>query len=331
MCNMDCNTEDCFYDFGKCFGCALGCMNSMVGDRHCDIPCFTIECGFDGNDCFSHFCNENCAYEMIGDGQCNSHCYTENCNYDGGDCNNECSPGCYWFMINDELCEPACITESCGYDIKDCNNTIWVALGANGIGTQDSPFGTIQEALANLTLGVSTVFISQGIYYFNEKIIINAQGGLFLQGEGIVEIRYLSPNCSIVFKNMSVVSINNIIFDGSELWMKGCDSDLCRFIDYWECFNSSICNNSHGHSAPYNSIYVQKYQYYCVNYIPLSIFQAESTGQVLINSFTIQNSDFIGHFISSTDSSLALKNNLYHLKATIYIILSFFIILTIIL
>ena len=311
-CDLDCNIKACYYDNYECYDCALGCVTSMIGDGTCNVECFTYECKYDGNDCFNG-CSDQCSASMIGDGNCDEDCFNEACQFDDHDCDDECSPGCYPYMIGDFMCEPECMTAACGYDLQDCEVNLWVSQGNSGDGSQLEPFGTVQEAL--LAVGdyqVVNITIEAGTYYFNESIFLNIQAVVFLQGCAGVEFRYLSPNISINFTNLVEVSISNVDFDGSELWVPGCDDDFCRFMQIWAC-GLDTCHNSFGQE--YNETLVLDLSLWDNCYFDhlLQIFVFDSVSLGVIKNITVKNTDFFGNLVSSVSSSLSVTEVLvYH-------------------
>lgn len=304
-CDLICNSPSCFYDNGECFGCSLGCLEAMVSDGVCQGACYVPECEYDGIDCVD-MCKHGCSPDMIGDGNCDSACNTESCDFDGGDCYEQCSPGCYSYMIGDELCETECITDPCGYDFDDCQSSVWVQQGSGGDGSESSPFSSLEEALESVVSGVVSIYILEGTYYFNRSLTLDANAAVFIYGLGSVEFRYLSPNVTLEFSNLLAVAISNITFDGSELWMQGCDSDACRFVRNWLC-DANACYNSQGQSVPQSSIYVQNYWKYCYNPL-INFFTLNSVATATISNINLQNSDFIGSLVKSNQSSLAVHN-----------------------
>lgn len=305
VCDKECNLKGCVYDNSECGDCSIGCLTEMLGDGICNLECFVDVCDYDVFDCYGG-CNDKCTSSMIGDGNCDADCLTEACSFDGDDCLEQCAPGCYDFMIEDWMCESECMTESCGYDIADCNTTVWVTSGANGDGSEAFPYGTIQEALYSIFEGYVNIIVSEGVYYIDETIFLFAQAAVVITGVGNVEVRFLSPNYGIFFYDFALVSVNNITFDGSELFMQGCNEDLCRFIQNWYC--ADTCVNDFGKEIQSGTIYSIDYYEFCTNSSLLSIFTLENVGKGVFKDITIKNTEFLSNLVKSTGSSLEVSN-----------------------
>ena len=103
MCDIKCYNEACNWDGGECdekYGkegevdisiCAVGCLNTMVGDGHCDRECMRISrCNYDAGDCTDSFCAFECLDTMVNNGVCDQACrFSKEYDYDGADCKNE--------------------------------------------------------------------------------------------------------------------------------------------------------------------------------------------------------------------------------------------------
>ena len=104
--------------------CAIGCLNSQVGDGVCDLDCMRAEsCENDKGDCDGTYCAFNCLHTMVGNGTCNKECqFSAECDFDGGDCPGNCSPWCTNNAVGNIVeCNPACLTEECNWDGGDCD------------------------------------------------------------------------------------------------------------------------------------------------------------------------------------------------------------------
>ncbi len=44
---IECNSNECGWDWGDCGYCAPGCFKSMIEDRSCHEPCNKLICAFD--------------------------------------------------------------------------------------------------------------------------------------------------------------------------------------------------------------------------------------------------------------------------------------------
>eukprot|EP00727_Mastigamoeba_balamuthi_P014779 m51a1_g9927 putative peptidase c14 (696) ;mRNA; f:10099-13028 len=96
-----------------------GCPAKHLGNGHCNMLCYTEECGWDGGDCASN-CSEGCTMAMLGNNVCDPVCASDDCAVDNYACSGLCDARCLQSMVNDGVCQPDCLTPSCQYDGRDC-------------------------------------------------------------------------------------------------------------------------------------------------------------------------------------------------------------------
>jgi hypothetical protein len=48
---LECNSNECGWDWGDCGYCAQGCFKSMIENRACDEPCNNEMCDYDDGAC----------------------------------------------------------------------------------------------------------------------------------------------------------------------------------------------------------------------------------------------------------------------------------------
>jgi hypothetical protein len=72
-------------------GCPINCETKKLGDSVCDPECYSLECHYDGLDCYSEAfpltgCSANCTKEMLLDNFCSPYCDIFECGFDLGVC-----------------------------------------------------------------------------------------------------------------------------------------------------------------------------------------------------------------------------------------------------
>eukprot|EP00727_Mastigamoeba_balamuthi_P014778 m51a1_g9926 putative proclotting enzyme (686) ;mRNA; f:6928-9753 len=122
-CNMLCYSEECGWDGGDCarLNCSGGCDAAKLANNVCDVECATEECAIDNYAC-SNLCADRCLASMVNDGVCQPSCMAAaNCNYDGSDCAKQfCDPKCPPALVGNGECNPECYNGKCGHDGGDC-------------------------------------------------------------------------------------------------------------------------------------------------------------------------------------------------------------------
>lgn len=110
VCNPQCVTPECLYDFGDC------CDFSTLNTDDCSDECYSWQFDFGGELCRvepSEYCP--CDKSHLGDGRCHEECNMAVCLYDYGDC-------CEAWMLNNGICDPWCNNHAFHYDGGDCAN-----------------------------------------------------------------------------------------------------------------------------------------------------------------------------------------------------------------
>lgn len=305
VCDLECNSKYCFYDNYVCYGCSVGCLYQMIGDGECNLACYVKECNYDLFDCFG-ICNDQCEPNFIGNGICDFECFTEQCAYDNGDCDGQCAIDCLWSDIGNGFCNYECMNKECLYDGDDCRVDIWIKENAVGIGSEDDPLGDISDAFRDIFYGVYYIHLAPGVYYINETVEVICQCSVIIIGNNS-EIRFTSPQSSLIFKYATNIEISGLIFDGSELWEPSCSTDYCRFIYQFICYDT-YCENALGMQYDPNSTYVNDFEKKCLVNKPLILISLVSVPYSKFWNIKLQNFDFVWNLIESRDGSLEAEN-----------------------
>eukprot|EP00727_Mastigamoeba_balamuthi_P014780 m51a1_g9928 putative suppressor of tumorigenicity 14 protein (1370) ;mRNA; f:13236-19712 len=100
-----------------------GCPRRQIANGHCNMQCYTEECGWDGGDCAGLNCSEGCTLAMLANNVCDVACATEQCEFDNNACARVCADRCLQSMVGNKHCDPDCLRSECGYDGTDCLET----------------------------------------------------------------------------------------------------------------------------------------------------------------------------------------------------------------
>lgn len=145
FCDEECNSANCFFDFGDCAPfrqrCAANCQDRWMGDGFCDEECNSAECSWDDGDCEPPTqdssdsvgaaigplpegpCAPGCDHRTLADDFCDDQCNVATCYFDGGDCapmRGNCARHCQDRWMGDGFCDEECNIAACNWDDGDC-------------------------------------------------------------------------------------------------------------------------------------------------------------------------------------------------------------------
>eukprot|EP00727_Mastigamoeba_balamuthi_P009180 m51a1_g4885 putative nitrilase cyanide hydratase and apolipoprotein n-acyltransferase (1237) ;mRNA; r:46173-65013 len=125
-CNIQCYSEECNWDGGDCNNsqCSPGCTADKLANDVCDPECSAPSCSNDNGRCKQwDMCATKCHKSMIDNGVCDRSCITSKCKFDGGDCavdNTSCAPQCAKSDVGNKWCNLECNVSQCNFDGGDC-------------------------------------------------------------------------------------------------------------------------------------------------------------------------------------------------------------------
>lgn len=185
--------------------CNKDCPLEWMGDKECDIECYSEECWYDLGDCAYSFCAEDCLYEWLGDGVCDWDCYKEDdCDNDASDCDDVtswiatdtefCNGICDWSWVGDGYCDEDCFVSECGSDLNDCSDQCaygclneWISNGKCDFDCYNSNCSYDGTDCTEYASTLDTLIQSD--------VCGPANFSIYLIGNGVCDVMLLSSDC----------------------------------------------------------------------------------------------------------------------------------------
>jgi hypothetical protein len=210
--------------------CAIGCHDSFIGDKYCDLPCNNTACNFDGGDCIG--VKKKSIYDEDDDDNDNSTSGSWNNNKKKLDSTDKiirkydtCEPGCNVLWIGDGICDSGCRNAKCGFDGADCPRDAKVP-GSMPVFRWVKPTATTPSNL-NKTILPTFHTTSSKVHSYNGwySFLVNVSGLLIPPGKDtkITRVTIIKKNNmanDVVVNNNSTITAANqmILLDTS--WIK---------------------------------------------------------------------------------------------------------------
>lgn len=237
------------FDFDLCSENSK-CFYDMIGDGTCQSECYVKECLYDLGDCKS--CPESCSVCL--NGVCLD-CKEQMRLYDK--CVDECPYSHIRHDIYDNICYPKedTSTRSNPYPMYVKSD---IPYSQDQIGTFDNPFTDLGTALRSIwtkytiihlqseVIYLSSVPIHSTIIYSEDSLsplestlrytLVEISSYICEESNCLSEpaiIKIYDPNLKLVLAENAVLIIENVILDGSESLVRGCESWYCYYCPYY--------------------------------------------------------------------------------------------------
>lgn len=211
---------------------------------------------FDSSDCSSQ-CQIQCTTELKLNTDCDSECLNIDCEFDFPYCENTfCAAGCLISQLGDGIYDAECDNSDCWFDLGDTRTVNSEVLYVNGdldidgTGTQNDPFGNIQEALKQVRYKTTEIYLLNNLHYlkldskdslssiskrsYTEVII---QPKYCEEGEtdcveiGTKPVVYLL-NALVRFDVYARVYVKNVRFEQDYFFVDCSECEYCRYVEF---------------------------------------------------------------------------------------------------